>query len=209
MTHDPRKTDRRIQRTRQLLRDSLMALIIEKGYDSITVQNITDRANVARATFYLHFTDKDDLLFSGMRDIYEQLLQLYKTETFEEFINKAVHADFEHIMQYKDFYRIMISEKGSMAFLVRVRKFLADAIRETLLEPMVTYFDLEPTVPLEFIAQHAAGAQLGVIAWWLEHEPELTPQTVSTWSEVLLLGGLLTMMGISERHTMAENHQRP
>lgn len=198
MTHDPRKTDRRIQRTRQLLRDALMALIIEKGYDSITVQDITDRANVARATFYLHFTDKDDLLFSGMRDIYEHLLQFYKTETFEEFISKSVHADFEHIAQYKDFYRIMMSEKGSMAFLVRVRKFLADAIRETLLEPLVAYLDLKPSLPLNFIAEHAAGAQLGGIAWWLECEPEQTPETLSTWCETLFLGGLLNMLGISQ-----------
>jgi len=209
MTHAPRKTDRRIQRTRQLLRDSLMALIIEKGYDSITVHDITDRANVARATFYLHFTDKDDLLFSGMRDIYEHLLQLYKTETFEEFMSKSVHADFEHIAQYKDFYRIMISEKGSMAFLVRVRKFLADAVREMLLEPLVAYFDLTPTLPLDFIAEYAAGAQLSAIAWWLEHDADLTPQTISTWSETLFFGGVLHMLGITEdsiaaRHSSTE-----
>lgn len=209
MPYDPHKTDRRIQRTRQLLRDSLMALIIEKGYDSITVQDITDRANVARATFYLHFTDKDDLLFSGMRDIYEHLLQLYKTETFEEFISKSVHADFEHIAQYKDFYRIMMSEKGSMAFLVRVRKFLADAVRETLLEPLVTYFDITPTVPLDFIAEYAAGAQLGAIAWWLEHDADLSPETVSTWSETLFLGGVLHMLGISEENIASHERKTP
>ena len=57
-----RKVDRRIQRTRQLLEDALIALILEKGYDKITVQNIFDQANAGRSTFYSHFLDKDDLM---------------------------------------------------------------------------------------------------------------------------------------------------
>ncbi len=64
---DVKKVDRRIQRTRALLRDALMRLIIRKGYDEITIQDITDEANVARTTFYLHFADKDELLLGTMR----------------------------------------------------------------------------------------------------------------------------------------------
>src|SRR6266576_3222431 len=54
----PKKLDRRVQRTRQLLQDALLAMVLEKGYDSTTVQDIIDRANVGRATFYAHFPDK-------------------------------------------------------------------------------------------------------------------------------------------------------
>ena len=76
MTDTPLKRDRRIERTHQLLSKALMDLIIERGYDSITIQDITDRANVSRTTFYLHFKDKDrtavrqhdkDLRRSGQR----------------------------------------------------------------------------------------------------------------------------------------------
>ncbi|MBC8171477.1 MAG: helix-turn-helix transcriptional regulator, partial [Anaerolineae bacterium] len=70
-----RKLDRRKQRTRQLLRDALMALIVAQGYDTITVQDIADAANVARTTFYLHFKDKDELLFEGMREMYETMFE--------------------------------------------------------------------------------------------------------------------------------------
>ena len=59
---ESRKVDRRIQRTRQLLDDALIELILEKGYDKITVQNIVDQANAGRSTFYSHFLDKDDLM---------------------------------------------------------------------------------------------------------------------------------------------------
>lgn len=67
--------DRRVQRTRQLLNRALMALIVEKGYESITVQDIIYRAKVGRSTFYAHYQDKDDLLLSGMEEVVHSLVQ--------------------------------------------------------------------------------------------------------------------------------------
>src|SRR5438046_6854441 len=64
-----RAGDRRIQRTEQLLHAALMSLIQEKGFESLTVQDIIDRANVGRATFYAHFDSKDDLLASGIEGL--------------------------------------------------------------------------------------------------------------------------------------------
>src|SRR5712692_10072592 len=64
-----KKLDRRVQRTRQLLQDALIAMVIEKGYDAVTIQDIIDRANVGRATFYAHFADKETLLHSRLEDL--------------------------------------------------------------------------------------------------------------------------------------------
>ena len=61
------KTDRRIQRTRELLRKALMELIDEKGYDAVTIQDITERANLGRTTFYLHYQSKEDLFLDHRR----------------------------------------------------------------------------------------------------------------------------------------------
>src|SRR6266498_3288418 len=61
-----KKLDRRVQRTRQLLQDALIAMVIEKGYDATTVHDIIDRTNVGRATFYAHFPDKQTLLTSRL-----------------------------------------------------------------------------------------------------------------------------------------------
>src|ERR1044072_1707283 len=70
-----KKADRRVEITEQLLRDALFQLIEEKGFESLTVQEIIDRANVGRATFYTHFDNKEDLLISGLDQLQEALKQ--------------------------------------------------------------------------------------------------------------------------------------
>src|SRR5258708_38147432 len=61
--------DRRIQKTKALLHEALFSLIVEKNYESIVVNDILDRANVGRSTFYSHFSHKDALLVSGVHDL--------------------------------------------------------------------------------------------------------------------------------------------
>ncbi|EEL70861.1 hypothetical protein IGA_00005 [Bacillus cereus HuA3-9] len=65
-------TDLRVARTKEAIRDALTELINEKGFDSITVKDITARANINRGTFYLHYRDKYDLfdLWSSIGDLY-------------------------------------------------------------------------------------------------------------------------------------------
>ena len=79
-------TDRRTLRTRQLLTDALGELIRTKRYEAITVQEIADRANVGRSTFYAHFADKDDLVADGVRRMVGSL----ETDDREVFLLKEV-----------------------------------------------------------------------------------------------------------------------
>ncbi len=67
--HDRGTKDRRIQKTEQLLREALVALICEKPYEEIAVKEILGRANVGRSTFYTHFRVKDELLLRGINDM--------------------------------------------------------------------------------------------------------------------------------------------
>lgn len=171
MTEVTRKPDRRIERTRQLLRDALMELIVQRGYESVTVQDITDHANVARTTFYLHFRDKDDLLFSTMRDIYQDLMIRMTTPRPDSIMGIKVDlnsaADFEHVQQYADFYKIMLSEKGSMVFLMRVQALLAEMCRDQLLAPMIANGG-QLTLPIDLAANHLAWGMIGTFHWWLQ-----------------------------------------
>ena len=195
----PRKVDRRIQRTRALLRTALMQLIVDddKPYDAITIQDITDQANVARTTFYLHFTDKDDLLFSTMRDIYEELFLQDAAIGYQSIEDlrgvtpdNCEATDFEHVEQYADFYRIMLGERGSAAFLSRVRDYLAVSISETMIKNLLPP-DKEPIVPIEVIAYAIAGAHIGVIKWWLDADMPVSAKHISYQLYSILTPGLL------------------
>ena len=78
---EPEKKDRRTRRTRQLLRSALLSLLKEKRYEEISVQDIIERADVARSTFYMHYVDKDDLLTGGQGIFAENLGQQMTTHS--------------------------------------------------------------------------------------------------------------------------------
>ena len=80
------KPDRRIQRTRQSLRTALLTLIKEKGYDAISIEEITERANVGRATFYLHYKDKEDLLLEEFSEMANEKVQVLSEVPFSAWL---------------------------------------------------------------------------------------------------------------------------
>jgi len=174
-----RKPDRRIERTRKLLQDALIALIVERGYDVITLQDITERANVARTTFYLHFKDKDDLLFTAMRERYnaliERMLQDKQSRLWE---SMADASEWEHVAQHADFYKVMFGSHGSPVFIVWLRQFLANVILEKALKPLIEEGHT-PVIPIDILAHQMAGAEIGIMTWWLEHDMPYTPQKMA------------------------------
>jgi len=163
MGNTDKKVDRRIQRTRRLLQQAMIELIAEKGYEATSIQDITNRANVARTTFYLHYSDRDELLFRSVRDMIEELLSAMQPGS------EGTPASFEHIAQHADFYRAILGEHGSPAFISRLRDFVADAVRERMLS-QITGPDKKPRVPLDFMTHYLVGAYVGVAAWGLHNE---------------------------------------
>lgn len=69
-----RRVDRRVQRTRHLLQQAFIEVVREKGFAATSIQDITERANVNRGTFYLHFADKYTLLDEFLREDFQRLL---------------------------------------------------------------------------------------------------------------------------------------
>jgi len=189
-----RKEDRRKERTRQLLRDALLELIPEKGYEAITLQDITDSANVARPTFYLHFKDKQDLLFSSLREIYDDLAQRQHIscdplELLGEEPKEGSDSDFQHVADNMDFYQTMLTDKGSMAFMLMVLEYL-NTVMSNEMTRKLSEDDNTARVPVDFISSFIAGAEIGVVNWWLKHnQMRYSPQQIShMMNHVSLLG---------------------
>ena len=203
MTEIPVRRDRRIARTQQLLSTALMQLVVERGFDDITVQDITDRADVSRATFYLHYRDKDELLFASMEKIYDSLVTRHHSPTSGNSnpISEAVYCDpgdFEHVAEYADFYRAMLSKKGSVSFVLRVMDYLAQ-VMQTFLEaeakPAGSDAQDEPRIPVDLIAAFCAGAEIGVMKWWLENDMRYSAEEMAQMQFMLSSQGLRWALG--------------
>jgi AcrR family transcriptional regulator len=166
------RTDRRVRRTRDLLRRALLSLVQEQGYERITVQDILDRADVGRSTFYAHYRDKDDLLLSGFEDIRAALA----TEREEAEHGAGAKREllqpllivFRHVEAHRRFWQ-PLARKGGAEVVVRIlRDYVADLVREHFRAqfPAVA----KNQVQLEAAVQFVVGAFIGQGIWWLDNQ---------------------------------------
>jgi AcrR family transcriptional regulator len=161
--------DRRIQRTRQLLRDALFALIIERGYEGIAIQDITERANLGRTTFYLHYQDKEELLKASVKALMHELQIDVEPSVAENYPYQMwCIRIFEHVAQRPQLYQALLRETGPVNIGNLMRIYFAELFQRYTLDPLKK----ENGSPLknEILAAHAAGSLFGLISWWLNHE---------------------------------------
>lgn len=186
-----KKVDRRVQRTRRALHQALQELILEKRYDKITVQDIIDRADVGRSTFYAHFLDKEDLLIQGVAMFSEGLYtHLEKTEHDGHEADHVLHSGvfFQHAYQHHDLYKAMQEGGGSLVILDAARRHLTEDIENH----MTTFFPdgTAPDIPLPVITSFLAGAMLSVLNWWLDAGRPYPPEQIDTMFQKLAMSGV-------------------
>ena len=204
-----RRLDRRVQRTRKLLRESLMALILEEGYDAISIQDITDKGNLGRATFYLHFKDKDDLLL----DVIDQFVETFLSQVPEICQShwrmedtKAIAKLFDFFAEHYDLYRILIIGSGGITASRQLHKKIAENIRECI-QDEVQERDTTPVIPSEFIANYFAGSLLATIYWWLDNDLPYTVDEMAAMYQKINQFDRETLMGIGQEDPQVDSEQ--
>src|SRR5262245_57294331 len=128
-----RSKDRRSVRTRRNLGDALVALILRKGYEAITVQDIIDEADVGRSTFYMHYTGKEDLLrasFDTLRAVLAEAAAARDREDGEPLPFSL--ALFEHACSHKHIYRALAGGRGGVVVGKQMRIVLAEVVRKSI-----------------------------------------------------------------------------
>jgi AcrR family transcriptional regulator len=171
------RVDRRVRRTRELLRSALLSLILEKGYERVTVRDIIDRADVGRSTFYAHFTGKDDLFLAGfdeVRRLFEPPGSLAGTTTAGETRLWPSARVFEHFWEYRTVWKAMAGKQGGNLVRRRLHELLCEVVREQL-RPLAPRGEPHTRVPLEVLVQFTADALLGLGLWWLDEDLPYSP----------------------------------
>jgi len=164
-----RKDDRRVQRTQQLLRTALVSLIEERGFETLTVQDIIDRANVGRATFYAHFDNKEDLLVSGFDGLRAALKELQRqahmrTASSDERLFAFSHEMFAHIAEYRKVFRTMVGKRSGALVQQLLQKIVVDLVRDDLRAMLGRGNDR--SVPVDAVVQFVTGGFFGLAMLW-------------------------------------------
>jgi AcrR family transcriptional regulator len=210
-----KKNDRRVDRTRKALREALFDLIREKSYDQITVEEITERANLGRTTFYLHYKDKEDLLLEDFIDLIDEMVNKVVDRPLQRLKARMAYPAtdvsppnrpnlfrpnlkiFQHAARNADLYRIVLQNGGSVKIGERLKEIIIKAIHQLATASQEDRdLEIKFEMPVEVIANFYAGSILGLISWWLDNDMPYTPEQMTLFSQRLFFLGLFEALGI-------------
>ena len=201
--------DLRVRRTQKLIRDALITLIEERGFDAITVGEIASRAMVSRTAFYRYYEDKYDLVMKLFeetvitmnndfdvfrRDVISTVdlgtgsqswVQLF-THAEQAFPTPSPYVEFfEHVAHYERLYRALLGKRGSSWFVMNLRAYLAEMIGERLQKLVRALGEnagaFSRVLADGFVPAQIASLLVDAITWWLEQGRPYTPGQIATY----------------------------
>lgn len=193
----PQHTDRRKARTRRLLREALFALMLEKGYETITIEDITERADIGRTTFYLHYKDKEELLLESIEaialELKEQIDRCMQdapadsphTATPTLRPRLAISILLQHAAENARLYLPILRGEGTPRAPAHIRQLM----HHISLEYFSRHLDPTPALPVEALIAFFTSSLLGTLTWWLENNMPCSPEHMAEmYLRIFLLG---------------------
>jgi AcrR family transcriptional regulator len=215
--------DRRVQKTRKLLQDALIELVAEKGYESVTIKEILDQANVGRSTFYAHFQDKDQLLHSIL-DRLDELFDQHKKQVIEatKNVGKIDITDlslgpsptlslFQFVGQNHRFFKAMLGNRGYGIFAKPVYDYVFSHVHGLFTQPIHddVFAQLHGSLQLprlrekpssfesEIAAHYFVSALMGILVWWVEKDMPCTVEEIDGLFRQLALPGFTSLLELN------------
>ena len=202
------QNDLRVIKTKRGLRDAFLRLLLEKGYDAISIQDIATEAEAARVTFYRHYANKEELLIDCIDMIFENLaahIQQASSEGFQAGFSQ-MQPVYKQLQEDGKIFRILATSRAGQFLSNRLIELFAGRIKNQI----EARFPAEQLLaPLEIIAYHMASAQVGLVNWWIENDQPYSPEYMAQISIWLSLAGSARGFGLEDLSmappTMPEN----
>ncbi|MFJ9787502.1 TetR/AcrR family transcriptional regulator [Amycolatopsis sp. NPDC101161] len=177
--------DRRVRRTRRALHEALIELVLEKGYEAVSVREILDRADVVRSTFYAHYQDKDALLFSCFEEMLGQLRDAVGTLSPTDTARPA-ELLYEHAYEHRTVYRALCGRQGGNLVAGHLQRMVGQVLTEHLSQPLA---ESGSDLPVDLVVDHYTNTTLGLLGWWVMHDFCHDPAWLAgTWRKLVLPG---------------------
>jgi hypothetical protein len=171
--------DRRVQKTKKVLTESLIHLILEKGYEKVTIQDIIDKANVGRSTFYTHYENKEQLLLNGHNNL--------NIEMFSIEVNNELNFEslFTHVAQNQQLAKAILGKKsGNM-----MTEFFKNNIALKFKKMFGNHFGRSKNEQrlLTYLSDATAAAVISLLVSWIEDELPFTAEEMSSRCQDLVI----------------------
>jgi AcrR family transcriptional regulator len=200
--------DRRVRRSRRALREAFVALVLEQGYNSVTIEALTERADTSRATFYAHFHDMEDLLRAVVGDLVADLAteaeSAVTTSRHDPIAQGSGVVTFcRHVDANRDLYRVALSGAGNGQGRATLTAAVT-AAAERVFARIVSEMGASPRREVSLVARSWAGACITLIDHWLQMEQDLSADEFSSLIAPLLLEGPLWGLGLDDSVAVVE-----
>lgn len=199
--------DLRVIRTKESIRDALVELIDEKGFEAITVKDITTRAKINRGTFYAHYQDKYDLMTQCEKEVMLEMSIMAK----QNFPNVVAELEtnsptlapfspavsiFEYLNENSGFMKAVLGPKGDLSFQTRLKDFMWKTMFGN--NPDALFKEENLLVPGQYLASYVASAHIGVIQQWLDSGRKESPQEMARILSTITVNGPLFALGLKK-----------
>jgi len=187
MEHE--KQDRRTRRTRQLLRDAFVALLKEKRYEDVSVQDIIERADMARSTFYVHYVDKEDLLV-GRWGVFASNLgahaDVLKHDENHGHSILSMLGWFHHIQAQSDLLKIIAKDPA----MDLAMKTLHGILLEDMQMRLQSHLPETASIPPSLVIEYLAGSLMTLLKWWVKQGMSYPPERMDEIFQQLVMPGV-------------------
>jgi AcrR family transcriptional regulator len=174
-------TDLRVERTRRRLAEALVELTLDGGYDSVTIRDLTQRAEIGYATFFRHYSDKEALLRELLEDVLSGLMALIEPISGDADAAHTGTLVFRHVAQNAALYRVLLASHCTVDLVGRIYEVGSDGVARSFVPRE------DSPVPFDIAANHVIRSFFALIEWWLEHDEPYPPETMGRVYEALIM----------------------